>query len=139
MGFDKLQDHGEFEQINDILLAALSGKSYGSYARDLLDKQEKQRQVLKPLTGSRALWMLCGSHDASNDGTVFTIEALFDLKYTDNTIEKYLRDLNYVLNGMKPGSWTDEQLTDIVFRRLKDSNHLRFDIDQFKRMEKGHP
>ena len=68
---------------------------------------------------------------------MFDIEDLMTVTFNDNDIPKFLRDWNYVINGLSEVV-PDTHLERILWKKIKNSKNLAHDVNHYQRIKPNH-
>ena len=101
MTFDKLCDPGDFASLDAKLASTLCKLAHGELGREIVQQQETAAKRGHMLKGRQILFMIFEHFAVStNAGLCFSITDLLSVRLTEDRLEQFLLNWEYVLNGI---------------------------------------
>ena len=105
-----------------------------------LRMEEAARKGDNVIKGRQIVWMLLDSFKTfDNSELAFGFDHLSKLKVQNGDLHEFLIQWNHVLDNMGGVELTHGALRDVLYRKIKEEDELKYDINLYERMHEGDP
>ena len=105
-----------------------------------LRMEEAARKGNNVIKGRQIVWMLLDSFKTfDNSELAFGFDHLSKLKVQNGDLHEFLIQWNHVLDNMGGVELTHGALRDVLYRKIKEEDELKYDINLYERMHEGDP